>query len=123
MSRVAEEIAAANAKFMEAFARGDAAGVANLYAEDGAVLPPSVPMLQGRAAIQAFWQGPMDGGVKKVTLTSKEVADHGDMAVEVGLYALYGDADQLLDAGKYLVVWARQHGDWQLHRDIWNSGA
>ncbi len=116
-----DAIAAGNAKFMEAFSRGDAAGVAQLYSEDGAVLPPNADILRGRAAIQAFWQGAMDMGVKAVALTTIEVEDQGPAAVEVGQYALRGEAGQVLDKGKYVVFYKRMEGEWKLHRDIWNS--
>jgi hypothetical protein len=43
------------------------------------------------------------------------------MAHEVGKYTLMGDGDKVLDAGKYIVIWQRQDGQWKLHRDIWNS--
>ncbi len=120
-SHIAEEIAAANAKFMDAFNRGDAAAVAALYTEDGAILPPNAEIMRGRAAIQAFWQAVMNMGVKSAALTSVEVEDHGGTAIEVGQYALSGDAGQLLDAGKYVVIWKHVQREWYLYRDIWNS--
>jgi uncharacterized protein (TIGR02246 family) len=121
MTHTTEAIAAANAKFVEAYGHGDAAGVAACYAEDGAVLPPNAEIMRGRAAIAAFWQIPMNMGVKAVTLRSIEVEDRGDTAIEVGQYTLSGAAGQLLDAGKYVVIWKREQGEWQLFRDIWNS--
>src|SRR5688500_14188830 len=33
----------------------DAAGIAELYTEDGAVMPPNAPIGKGRAAIQQTW--------------------------------------------------------------------
>ncbi len=120
-THITEEIAAANAKFMDAFNSGNAAGVAALYAEDGAILPPNAEIMRGRAAIQPFWQGAMNMGVKSAVLASIEVEDHGNTAIEVGQYTLSGDAGQLLDAGKYVVIWKHVQGDWRLFRDIWNS--
>ena len=37
----------------------DAAGIAALYAEDGAVMPPNAPAAKGRAAIQRTWASMM----------------------------------------------------------------
>jgi hypothetical protein len=51
--------------FAAAFNGGDGAGVAALYAEDAAVLPPDGARVDGRDAIQAFWQGAIDGGVRR----------------------------------------------------------
>src|SRR5829696_3827948 len=38
----------------------DAAGIAELYAEDGAVMPPNAPIGKGRAAIQQTWASMMN---------------------------------------------------------------
>ncbi len=121
MSHITEAIAAANAKFVEAFSRQDAAGVAALYTEDGAILPPNAEIMRGRGAIQPFWQAVMNMGVRSATLASIEVEDHGNTAIEVGQYTLSGNAGQVLDAGKYVVIWKHEQGDWMLYRDIWNS--
>ncbi len=114
-------IADANDVFVANFIRGDAAGLAGLYAEDAEILPPNADSMQGRPAIQAFWQGAMDMGLKSATLTTVELECAGDDLVEIGKFTLGVEGGQQVDAGKYLVVW-RQHGaDWQLYRDIWNT--
>jgi ketosteroid isomerase-like protein len=63
----------------------------------------------------------MGMGIKEATLDTVEVEAHGDAAYEVGRYTLKGDGGQLLDQGKYVVIWKRVGGQWRLHRDIWNS--
>ena len=75
----------------------------------------------GWPGVQAFWQGAMDMGVKAAKLETVEVTLLGDAAYEVGRYAMEAAGGQLLDRGKYVVIWQR-HGDaWKLHRDIWNT--
>ncbi len=37
----------------------DAAGIAGLYAEDGAVMPPNAPSAKGRPAVQQTWASMM----------------------------------------------------------------
>lgn len=106
---------------MVAFGRGDAAGIVQLYSQDGQVLPPGMEPIAGRPGIQAFWQGAMDMGIKAAQLETVEVMHQGDAAIEVGRYALEGAAGQLLDHGKYVVIWQRQAASWKLHRDIWNT--
>jgi len=39
----------------------------------------------------------------------------------VGTFTLKGKGGQELDAGKYIVIWKREDGQWKLHRDIFNS--
>jgi ketosteroid isomerase-like protein len=80
-------------------------------------------VLTGRAAIQDFWQGAMQMGVKTARLESVEAEAQDQTAIETGRYILSGAGGQLLDQGKYLVVWQREDGQWKLHRDIWNTSA
>jgi uncharacterized protein (TIGR02246 family) len=120
---VKASINAANRVFEQAFARGDAAGVASCYTAVGRVLPPNGQMATGRQAIQSFWQAVMAAGVKGVKLNTLEVEAHGDTAWEGGQADLLGDNNRLLDTVKYIVVWKEENGVWRLHRDIWNSSS
>ena len=113
-------IAAALEKFMAAFSRGDAAGIAALYTENGQLLPPNSDFITGKTAIQGFWQVLLDMGLK-ATLETVELETHGDTAIEVGKFTLQGEGGQTVDEGKYLVVWKQADGQWKLHRDIFNS--
>ena len=118
---IRDAIAAANEGFMAAFNGGDAAGVAALYTEGAQLLPPNADVMAGREAIQAFWQGAMDMGIQSAQLEIVEVEGHGDTAIEVSKYTLCGESGQVLDQGKYIVIWKRESGQWKLHRDIFNS--
>ena len=116
-----EAIAAADEKFMETFNGGDAAGLADLYTENGQLLPPGSDLVTGAAAIQTFWQGAMDMGIKTASLKTVETEGHGDTVIEIGKYTLSGETGNIMDRGKYLVIWKQVGGQWKLHRDIWNS--
>jgi ketosteroid isomerase-like protein len=114
-------VEAANGKFSSAFAAGKAADVAAHYSADAQAFPPNGDIVAGRAAIQNLWQGVMDSGVKGVKLTTLELTPRGDIAYEVGKYELAGQGGNVLDRGKYVVVWKRESGRWKIHRDIWNT--
>jgi len=118
---VRDAIVAANEKFMAAFSRGDAATIAAAYTERGQILPPNSDVIEGRQGIQTFWQGVMKLGLKGVTLETVEVEGHGSAASEVGKYTLRDAGGQVVDTGKYVVLWKLEAGQWKLHRDIWNS--
>jgi len=115
------EIDSKNATFMAAFRRGDSAGMATVYTEDAEILPPNLPPMYGKPAIQAFWQGALDMGIAEAVLETVEFEQAGDMAWEVGKGVLKTKAGQVLDDAKYIVIWKREHGAWKWHRDIWNS--
>src|SRR5262247_676491 len=118
-------IETANAKFSEAFARGDAKALSAMYTSDAIVFPPDSEMIRGNEAIGEFWKATRDSGVQSVALTSVDVGRSGDFAYEVGKVSLAIQAsgkEPTTETAKYVVVWKRQvDGSWKLHRDIWNS--
>jgi ketosteroid isomerase-like protein len=125
VSEARAAIEAANAKFSEVFARGDAAALATMYTSDAFLFPPGEEMVRGNTPIGQFWKNAHDGGVASAKLTTTDVERSGDIAFETGKVELVlrneGKPDRVASA-KYLVVWKRQpDGDWKLHRDIWND--
>jgi len=116
-----EDITAANEKFMTAFSAGDAAGMAALYTEDGKLMPPNSDFVSGQEAIQGFWRAIIDMGVKGAKLEILEVEGYGKTAIEVSTYTMLGEEEQVLDKGKYIVIWKKVEGEWKLHHDIFNS--
>ncbi len=118
---VHDAIVAADETFMTTFSRGDAAGIAALYTTNGQFLPPNSDVVTGKQAIQATFQGLMDMGIKTVKLETTEVEGYGDTASEVGRYTLGGEDGQVMDQGKFLVIWKQEAGQWKLHRDMINT--
>ena len=115
------EIEAGNRRFMEAIARGDAPGVARLYSSSAQLLPAHSDFVDGTTAIQRFWQGAMDKGLKEAVLETLEVEGYGETAHEMGRYTLRTGTGEVADSGKYLVIWKQEGGAWKLHRDIWTT--
>ena len=73
--------------YVEAFARGDAAMVAALFADDASVEDPvGTPPRRGKAAIAEFYRASMATGAK-LTLDSpvRAAADHAAFAFHVDL--------------------------------------
>jgi len=110
-------------KFVAAINAGDGATVASFYTEDAALFPPGAARVDGRSAIQTFWQGAIDSGMTIDDLHAVEVDARGDMAGEIGVFVLSvpGENGQTKIPGQYIVIWKRTGHTWQLHRDIWNT--
>ena len=103
----------------------DAASIAALYAEDGAVMPPNAPIGKGRAAIQQTWASMMQTPGFDLAIVPEEiiVSSSGDMALDRGTYRLTvapGGTTQT-DTGKYVVVWRKVGDEWKAAADIFNS--
>ncbi len=125
VSQIRKAIENGNVKFGEAVRQADAAAIAALYTDDATLLPPNSEMIKGRPGIEAFWKGGLDMGIKDAVLTAVEVSAVGDLAYEIGKYAIkIQPAGQpvIEDSGKYIVIWKKQaDGSWKLHVDIWNT--
>jgi uncharacterized protein (TIGR02246 family) len=118
------DIDAANGRFIAAFNKGDAAGVAQFYTEHATALPPGAPMAKGRAAIQGVWQGAIKAGYKNMSVKALQVDQFGDAAREIGQFSLDAPNPQgqmTHVEGKYVVLWRRVGGSWKLDTDIWNT--
>lgn len=103
----------------------DAAGIAELYANDGTVMPPNSPIGKGRAAIQQTWESMMRTPGFDLTFVPEQiiVSSSGDMALDRGTYRLTvapGGTAQT-DTGKYVVVWRKIGSEWKAAADIFNS--
>jgi ketosteroid isomerase-like protein len=112
-------IDSANHKFMDAYIRGDAVGVASVYTVNGQLLPPERDVITGGPAIARFWQDAMHLGTRKLETIELEI--HGEAAHEVGRYTVEAADGQVADAGKYIVLWKFEDGFWRMHRDIWTT--
>jgi len=113
------------AQWLELVKAKDAAAIADLYAEDGAVMPANVPIGKGRAAIQQTWASMMATPGFDLTFSPEQIiiSSSGDMALDRGTYRLTvapGGTPQT-DTGKYVVVWRKLGGEWKAAADIFNS--
>lgn len=98
---------------------------AAFYTDDGVLMAPNAPPAEGPAAI-AELMGGMMGSVENITFEplSIDIADSGDLAVELGRYTLRGtgpDGTAFDDEGSYVVGWEKENGQWMVIADIFNT--
>lgn len=119
------EIRALLPGWLDAVARKDSAAIATYYAQDGRFMVPNAPIAQGREAVAATWAYllSLPGVALTFGPTHIEAAASGDLAFEIGTYALGFDRDgkRIEDRGKYVVVWKRLDGTWKAAADILNT--
>jgi ketosteroid isomerase-like protein len=92
-------------------------GALAFWAPDAVVQPAGSPQIQGREAIRALYNGFLSGGqLKRFEGTSSqlEMSQGGDLAYETGVNRMVfaGPKGDLLDVGKYLLVWKKIDGQW-----------
>ena len=96
----------------------------DLYAADALVLRPNVPAVRGAAAIREFFFAALDSGLGEVELEPMRVEVFGDLAYEAGRCKMLIPVavnKRREERGKYLVLFARQAGDWKAIADCWSS--
>ena len=113
------------ARWLQLVKAKDAAGIAELYTEDGAVMLPNAPISKGRTAIQQTWESMMQTPGYDLTFVPEQitVSSSGDMALDRGTYSLTiaPNGKKQTDTGKYVVVWRKIGREWKAAADILNS--
>jgi uncharacterized protein (TIGR02246 family) len=119
------EIAKVSDAYVKASLAADAKAIAALYTEDAVEMPPSHPMVKGRAAIEQYYTKQFGGSAKlqSLALTKIESNASGDIGYEVGTYrqTITDGQHPINDAGKYTVVMKRVGGVWKVAYAIYNS--
>lgn len=115
-----EGLKAMRDEWQSAFETGDTNAMAALYTADGAVLPPNADTVNGRPAIAAFWKDFSESGLSGVVEDDDAYAQ-GDLGYKQGRYTMTDTDGNVVDEGKYIEIWRQVDGEWQLHRDIFNS--
>ena len=124
---IRDTIQAREKEWSAAFVAGDAAGVANLYTEDGAQVEPAGEWRRGRATITTALKTQLDTlNVTAREDVSEEVIVAGDYVVEFGRYSYTATTKTgnkpVSGAGRYMVLWRKDaDGRWRIHRDIGNE--
>ncbi|HMG19264.1 MAG TPA: nuclear transport factor 2 family protein [Gemmatimonadales bacterium] len=98
--------------------------IAALYTDNAVAMPPNAGVVEGRAAIRAFFEG--YPAMPDFTGTPIDIDGRGDLAYVRGTYAFTIPAASgrpaVADHGKFLEIRRRQtDGKWLIAVDIFNS--
>ncbi len=124
----ADQQHAATTEFNEALAAGFQTGnldeVGAFYTETASLMPPRGKFIGGRGSISAFWLG-VRNRFSGVAFTTVNLRSFGDSVLrETGTYVMTSNDEQSPSPeGKYLFVWERVDGEWQIESSIWNRNA
>lgn len=121
VEQISQQISSQNDAFMAGFEEGDTTRFAQVYFEDGWMMPPNAEPIKGRAGIKQFLTRGKAMGLERVELTRGELFVHGDsVAIETGSFKTYANGSQV-DHGTFMVYWRKDGDTWRMYRDIWNS--
>lgn len=103
---------------------GNDTGVAQLYTENAVLMPPNEGIVEGRAAIRAYFE--KQPPEMELELTPVDLDGRGDLAYVRGTYVVSvpgtGGEPTIVDRGKYLEVQRRAGGnEWRIAVDMFNS--
>jgi uncharacterized protein (TIGR02246 family) len=115
-----QAIRAISSRWLELETARDAAGIAGLFAEDGAMYRPGREPIVGRAAIEGhlgenFQREP--NATSSWSTDRVDVGSGGDLAVERGTWSSTGSSEGD-DRGWYLTLYRKGEGGWAVVADM-----
>lgn len=115
-------IKAENARWAEAFGRGDYQRIGRLYTEDGALLPPGGDKITGSSAIvEYFTKGYAGSKPNTVSFSNYEFYGNDQIVTEVSDAEIRDPDGKPKYRGKQILIFVKQGNAWKLHRDMWND--
>ena len=112
----AEAVRARSKACVAAEAARDIDGALAFFAKDAIVQPTGAPQLRGHVAIAGLYRQFFESGLKEFSGTTSQltVSQSGDLAYEYGInrVVLAGPEGDLLNIGKYLLVWKKTDEEW-----------
>ncbi|MDB5605391.1 MAG: hypothetical protein JWP25_2291 [Bradyrhizobium sp.] len=115
-------IKAENARWAQAFGRGDYEAIGRLYTEDGALLPPGGDrVIGGRAIAEYFTKGNAGSLPGTVSFSNYEFYGNDQSVTEVSDAEVRDHGGKLQIRAKQTLIFLKQGGAWKLHRDMWSD--
>jgi CubicO group peptidase (beta-lactamase class C family) len=118
-------IEANNTAYEKAYAARDMAALMALHDDDLVFIASHRERIVGKDALAEALAEEFSQGISGISLSTEEITQRGDLAIELGRYQLYEDKGSdrsLLDAGDYVVVWKQDNeGRWRIYRDVTSS--
>jgi len=116
-------IAASNAIYFESFVKNDPSIFIERYAEDACIMAPDAPAMCGREAAATFFRTAyQDYGLKNGKFITTAVYGEGkEYVTEEGFWQSFNATGELIDDGKFLVLWKKTSKGWKMFRDSFSS--
>ena len=114
-------IAQQNERFTHAHVTGDIATIDSMFAPDAKSFPPGAAAVTGLPALHAFTVEYLKAGVTEFCEKTTDFYGNAEQVVDAGTYVVtYGPA-HVTERGKYLNVWTQVNGTWKIKANMWNT--
>jgi len=112
--------------YFKKFEAGDAAGIAELFSEDGVIMPHEMTTIRGRAAIHSTFESIFGAiSMRCENLATDRSLEIGDAALAEthSTEAVTNRADNTTDTGEYreLFFLRKTAGDWRIVSYMFNT--
>lgn len=116
-------IAASNAVYFQAFAKGDSSIFIARYAKDCWIMPPNASALRGADAPLKFFKTAYHKfGLRNGKFITIDVFGDGkEFVTEVGFWQSFDVRNNMFDNGKFEVLWKKTPDGWKMFRDSFSS--
>lgn len=123
LDEATKAIAASNAIYFEAFAKGDSSIFIDRYADDCCIMPPDAPPLCGPLAPQEFFRiAYHEIGLRNGKFVTTAIYGDGmEFVTEEGRWQSFDGQGNAFDDGKFLVLWKKTPKGWKMFRDSFSS--
>jgi len=109
-----------NGKFTQQFRAADSVALASHYWPDAEILLSNSEPIKGNQILPT-WGAMTRMGIKDFTFSTTDIKGDTEFLIETGNYEMKDEKKNLVDKGKYVVVWQQRNGEWKLYRDIGNT--
>ncbi|MET3025559.1 hypothetical protein ABXT06_02670 [Flavobacterium sp. UW10123] len=112
-----------NAIYFNSFKNNDPSIFIDRYADDASILLPNAPQIYGKEGAAKFFRKAYDeyglrGGK---FITTAVYGDGVEYVTEEGLWQSLNAKGELMDDGKFLVLWKKTPKGWKMFRDSFSS--
>ena len=102
-------------QFSEDYLKGDSLALASYYSKDG-----QFGSAKGKDILSAWGKSvrnSIEDNTRHLIFTTVAVTGDSEFVVELGIFELKDNNNNLKHSGKYLVVWKKENDEWKIYRD------
>ena len=108
-------------RFVEALKKGDTNMIGSLYASDAKIMDYGSPSITGTENIVGHYVTLLQDSITDMRFNTLGVWGNQSVIIEEGTLEVSKTNGQVVDRGKYLVVWKKVDNEWKIFRDMYNS--